>query len=107
MSGAPSCNKSLHAFLMPSPRCGGRLGWGMNTSRARNLRKNPTDAKRTLWRRLRLRQVAGYKFRKQQPVGQYIVDFVCLEKRLVEVDGGQHGEQMVYDSCVAPGWKET
>lgn len=53
-----------------------------------------------LWRQLRLWQIDGYKFRRQQPLGHYIVDFVCLEKRLVvEVDGGQHAEQqMKYDS---------
>ena len=46
-----------------------------------------------MWRVLRSRQLAGYKFRRQQPLGKFIVDFVCLEKRLVvEVDGGQHTE---------------
>jgi len=69
-------------------------------TRARELRNNPTDAERMLWRQLRLWQIDGYKFRRQQPLGHYIVDFVCLEKRLVvEVDGGQHAEQqMKYDS---------
>ncbi len=62
--------------------------------RARQLRKNPTDAERLLWRKLRFWQVDGLKFRRQQPLGRYIVDFICLEKRLViEVDGGQHSEQ--------------
>jgi adenine-specific DNA-methyltransferase len=71
---------------------------GMNTNKARTLRKNPTDAERFLWRHLRLRQIGGYKFRRQQPLGRYIVDFVCLEKRLVvEIDGGQHSEQAAYD----------
>jgi very-short-patch-repair endonuclease len=43
--------------------------------------------------------VDGYKFRRQQPLGNYIVDFVCLEKRLViEVDGGQHGSQVPRDA---------
>ena len=68
--------------------------------RARALRYNPTEAERLLWRQLRFWQIDGYKFRRQQPLGHYIVDFVCLEKRLVvEVDGGQHAEQqMKYDS---------
>jgi very-short-patch-repair endonuclease len=67
-------------------------------TRARQLRKNPTDAERLLWRKLRFWQVEGFKFRRQQPLGQYIVDFVCLEKRLVvEVDGGQHAENANYD----------
>ena len=69
------------------------------TTRARELRSNPTDAERLLWRHLRLRQVGGYKFRRQRPIGPYFVDFVCLEKRVVvEVDGGQHGQQRLYDA---------
>jgi very-short-patch-repair endonuclease len=66
--------------------------------RARQLRKNPTDAERVLWQKHRFWQVEGLKFRRQQPLGPYIVDFVCLEKRLVvEVDGGQHAENANYD----------
>ena len=72
---------------------------GMDKTKARKLRKNLTEAERTLWRYLRLRQFDGNKLRRQQPIGRYIVDFVCLEKKLiVEVDGGQHSEQVVYDS---------
>lgn len=72
---------------------------GMQQARARQLRKNPTEAERTLWRHLRLRQLDGYKFRRQQPVGPYIVDFVCFEKRVIlELDGGQHSTQTVYDT---------
>jgi very-short-patch-repair endonuclease len=68
----------------------------MNKIKARELRRNPTEAERKLWKHLRLRQIGGYKFRRQQPLGQYIVDFVCLEKkRIVELDGGQHSEQIV------------
>ena len=68
------------------------------TTRARELRSNPTDAERVLWRHLRLRQIGGYKFRRQRPIGPYIVDFVCLEKKLVvEVDGGQHSKQKASD----------
>ena len=48
---------------------------------------------------LRLRQFAGCKFRRQRPIGPYIVDFICLEKKLViEVDGGQHSTKKVYDN---------
>ena len=69
-----------------------------NTARARQLRKNLTDAERVLWNILRSRQVSGYKFRRQAPIGPYIVDFVCFENRLiVEVDGGQHLERANYD----------
>jgi len=71
----------------------------MSTTQVRKLRNNPTDAERALWRQLRLRHFGGHKFRRQQPLGPYIVDFVCLEKRLIiEVDGGQHNEQIGYDA---------
>jgi very-short-patch-repair endonuclease len=67
-------------------------------SRARQLRKNPTDAERLLWQKLRFWQVDGRKLRRQQPLGGYIVDFVCLERRLiVELDGGQHADRNAYD----------
>ena len=59
-------------------------------SRAKELRRNMTIAERALWKILRRKQL-DCKFRRQQPVGDYIVDFVCFEKKLiVEVDGGQH-----------------
>jgi very-short-patch-repair endonuclease len=68
-------------------------------ARARALRKNPTEAEKVLWNHLRYWQVDGYKFRRQQPLGKYIVDFVCLEKSLiVELHGGQHADQSKYDS---------
>jgi len=71
----------------------------MDKIKARELRKNLTEAERTLWKYLRLRQFDGNKFRRQQPIGKYIVDFVCFEKKLiVEVDGGQYNEQVIYDS---------
>ncbi len=71
----------------------------MNKSFARTLRKNPTEAERALWKQLRLRQVEGKKFRRQQPLGQYVVDFVCLEKKvIVELDGGQHSDQVASDA---------
>ncbi len=58
---------------------------------ARRLRREATDAERLLWRHLRGRGLEGLKFRRQQPIGQYIVDFCCLDSHLVvEVDGGQH-----------------
>ena len=65
---------------------------------ARNLRERSTDVERLLWSRLRNRQLSGCKFRRQQPIGSYVVDFVCLEYRLViELDGGQHAEQQSQD----------
>jgi very-short-patch-repair endonuclease len=60
---------------------------------ARRLRRDMTDAERALWRLLRDRRFAGWRFRRQEPVDRYIVDFICFEARLViEVDGGQHSE---------------
>jgi very-short-patch-repair endonuclease len=64
----------------------------------RKLRKNMTDTERVLWYHLRNRQIEKYKFRRQHPIGKYIVDFICLERFLIiEVDGSQHFEQHVYD----------
>ncbi len=82
------------------PPLWGKVGMGgMHKAQARQLRKNPTEAERVLWRHLRLRQLEGYKFRRQQPIGPYIVDFVCFENGLViELDGGQHCEQVAYDA---------
>jgi len=64
----------------------------------RKLRTEMTDAEKALWRVLQGRQVSGLKFRRQHSFGDYILDFVCLENKLViEVDGGQHGQQAEYD----------
>lgn len=70
----------------------------MNIKSARQLRNNQTAAERRLWQKLKRRQIANVKFRRQQPIGPFIVDFVCFERRLiVEVDGGQHAERVSYD----------
>ena len=75
--------------------------------RARHLRRNMTDAERALWSRLRKRQLKGLQFRRQYPLGRDIVDFVCLEQRLViEVDGGQHNDQQAYDAT-RTSWLEA
>jgi very-short-patch-repair endonuclease len=69
-------------------------------NRARELRSNQTDVEAKLWRRLRDRQVFGVKFRRQHPIGSYIVDFCCPTLRLiVELDGGQHAEQKAADQA--------
>lgn len=68
--------------------------------RARELRRNATDAEQTLWNALRDRQLAGLKFRRQHPIDRFILDFYCHEKRLaIELDGGYHAEdeQRIYD----------
>ncbi len=80
---------------MPPPPLWGRGGWGLLnrklTNIAKNLRKRSTDTERFLWRHIRAKQLEGLKFRRQQPIGNYIVDFVCFEKRvIIELDGGQH-----------------
>ena len=63
----------------------------MNTSTARNLRLAQTEAEKRLWYRIRNRQLDGCKFRRQAPIGRYIVDFACFERNLIiELDGGQH-----------------
>ena len=67
-------------------------------SRAKELRLRQTDAEQLLWRHLRNRQLNGFKFRRQQIIKPYIVDFICLESNLVvELDGGQHQTQIEYD----------
>jgi very-short-patch-repair endonuclease len=61
--------------------------------RATELRRNTTDAERRLWAALRDRRLAGYKFRRQHPIGRFIVDFACTKHGLIiEADGGQHDE---------------
>lgn len=68
------------------------------TQHSRQLRRGMSEAERRLWQHLRRRQMGGYKFRHQHPYGHHVLDFVCLEAKLViEVDGGQHAEQMDYD----------
>ncbi|NOQ94490.1 MAG: DUF559 domain-containing protein [Methylophaga sp.] len=65
---------------------------------ARKLRKNSTDAEYKLWQSIRARQLLNYKFRRQSVIGKYIVDFICLSAKLIiELDGGQHAEQVDYD----------
>jgi very-short-patch-repair endonuclease len=57
-----------------------------------------TDAEQLLWRSLRSKQLKGHRFRRQHPIAQYIADFVCIEQKVVvEIDGGQHQEQVEYD----------
>ncbi len=79
----------------------GRVGEGgvLNTSRvkkmpnkhARHLRTHQTLAERSLWEILRNRQIVGHRFRRQHPIGPFIADFVCLERRvIIEADGDVH-----------------
>ncbi len=90
-------------MISPSPF--GGEGWGEGgkqspemIDRARQLRRNHTDAEKALWYELRDRRFRNLKFKRQFPVAPYIVDFVCLgNKLIVELDGGQHSEQQEYD----------
>ncbi|MBI3866117.1 MAG: DUF559 domain-containing protein [Planctomycetia bacterium] len=71
-----------------------------NRSRAKELRRTQTEAETFVWDQLRSRRFRGFKFRRQVPLGNYIVDFICLDRRvIVELDGGQHNEsgQHEYD----------
>lgn len=102
-----------HHTLLPPLRAG--EGWGgvkqprdrfslckmkESWTRARELRRASTDAERHLWRHLRHRNLAAYKFRRQFPIASYIVDFVCLPAMLVvQVDGGQHLDAQRYDKA--------
>jgi very-short-patch-repair endonuclease len=68
------------------------------SSHARELRNNATDVERILWQNLRDSKLEGIKFRRQQPIEDYIVDFVSFSPKLIiEVDGSQHSENQKYD----------
>ena len=77
---------------------GGKLDRGENnitkpnlTNRAKELRQSETEAEQIIWSWLRAKKLNGVKFRRQEPVGIYVVDFVSFEKKLIiEIDGGQH-----------------
>jgi very-short-patch-repair endonuclease len=97
----------MHTSFEVQALSGGRgLGEGkliqesaMNlTNKARSLRKNKTDVEQLVWKYLRNRQQYNYKFRRQFPIEPYIVDFACLElKLIIELDGGQHANRINYD----------
>jgi very-short-patch-repair endonuclease len=82
-------------------------------SRARSLRKDDTRAEQILWEALRNRRLGGFKFVRQLPIGPYVVDFACRERKLiVEVDGATHGsnEEVQRDNrrsayLDAAGWR--
>ncbi|MBO6725644.1 MAG: endonuclease domain-containing protein [Rhizobiaceae bacterium] len=65
-----------------------------NRTRAKSMRRKMTDAELKLWNELRAHQLMGLGFRRQFPVGRYIADFACPEKKIiVEVDGSQHADE--------------
>ena len=68
------------------------------TNLAKTLRKRSTDAELILWQRIKARRLEGIKFRRQQPIEDFIVDFLSFEKRIIiELDGGQHVEDRQKD----------
>ena len=68
--------------------------------RARDLRRNQTEAEKRLWARLRDGQIYGVKFRRQFPIGEFIADFACpIARFAIEPDGAQHAEQTEKDQC--------
>jgi very-short-patch-repair endonuclease len=72
----------------------------------KQLRLSATDAERRLWAALRNRRLQGYKFRRQHPIGRFVVDFACTKHRLViEADGGQHSENAADERRTA--WLES
>ncbi len=79
--------------------------------RARELRRNETEAERRLWRAIRDRQLSGAKFRRQVPLASYVADLACFESRLIiEIDGGQHADHRAYDeqrsrTLIAQGYR--
>ena len=74
---------------------------------AKRMRHHPTEAETQLWRQLRAGCLCAYKFKRQQPIGRFIVDFVCFtHKLIVEVDGGQHVELQSKDEA-RTAWLET
>ncbi len=109
---SPSLGEGEDTCANPLPQHGGGLGRGKRPpglsasdekptykirtrtktlKRARQLRTQLTDAEMRLWKYLRRRQLNGFYFRKQCPIGPYIADFACLDARLIiELDGGQH-----------------
>ena len=97
---------SANLTKTPLPSAGGGWGRGIDeempaklTKHAKRLRRNSTQAEALLWSRLRARQMEGMKFRRQQPIENFIVDFVCFEKRIViELDGGQHAKNKDKDN---------
>jgi very-short-patch-repair endonuclease len=83
---------------MPKPRDRVR-GSKKLLPRARELRRRSSEAERVLWKHLRQRRLNGYKFRRQVVIEPYIVDFVCMDAKLIiEADGGQHADQVAYDA---------
>ena len=76
-----------------------RFYFEKSLTNAKNLRSNQTDCESILWQRIRAKRLNGIKFRRQVPIGRYVVDFIALSKKLViELDGSQHFDNIKYDT---------
>ena len=74
---------------------------------AKRMRSTSTEAEARLWWHLRAARFRGLKFRRQQPIGDYIVDFICFERKLIiEVDGSQHLDAITQDDA-RTAWLES
>jgi very-short-patch-repair endonuclease len=102
--------------LNTPPLQGRGRGWGLSAAtidelqtRARAMRRNPTEPEKRLWRHLSNGQLEGYKFRRQQVIGRFIADFVCASAKLiVEVDGDTHspdGDRLRDAALAAMGYR--
>ncbi len=105
---SPNSDVETKSPAAPSPLAGEGEGEGSTnspefapakTQRSRNfartMRKEPSAAERAIWKIVRGKRLEGFKFKRQQPLGPYIVDMVCLAKRLIiEADGGHHNESI-------------
>jgi very-short-patch-repair endonuclease len=79
-----------------------------NINLAQQLRRKQTDAENKLWMHLKNRRLSGVKFRRQHPIGNYIVDFVCLElKLIIEIDGHHNEEQFIEKDLQRQNWLES
>jgi primosomal protein N' (replication factor Y) len=82
----------------------------MPNANARRLRRDMTEAEKRLWNLLRYRGLEGFKFRRQRPIGPFIADFACIEEQIIiEVDGGQHADNVADERrtawLTARGWR--
>jgi adenine-specific DNA-methyltransferase len=77
-----------------------RLSRATSRSRAKEMRHKPVSTEKLFWSCARDRQLAGYKFKRQVPIGPFIADFVCVERKLiVELDGALHIDRKGYDAA--------
>ena len=76
-----------------------RSALALNRNRAKEMRHEPVQTEKLFWSEVRNRKLGGYKFKRQVPIGAYIIDFVCLdEKLIIELDGPLHNERTGYDA---------